>query len=416
MGKKLILLISMLSFFKSILFSQELKTAAKYFKAGEFDKADAIYTDILKEKPDNFEALVYKGYVSQIANHIDESEYWLTRAAAINPKSVPVKSLLAENFYRKNQFREAAAYFRLAKRSSLAAKLESFEGKEPYKKPEQFDSIRLKFLVTDPLPVVEVVINSQFSGCFFINTGGGELILDRDFADKIHPLSFGVEKSYFGGGKTAGLEHITIQSITLDNQIIMNIPAVIIGFNGLELGGCKVDGCIGTVFLYQFLSTIDYKNGEMILRNKEKYNTSDIAASSQDPEIIPFFMAGNHFMIAHGNVNDSGKMLFFINTGLGGNAFTCPESTLKRAGLTYSKDDKTKGLGGGGYFKSYPVLIDKICLGNLCRTDLHGSFGAFPSQLEHSLGFDINGLLSHEFFRNHTLTIDFQEMKYIIVR
>jgi hypothetical protein len=58
--------------------------------------------------------------------------------------------------------------------------------------------------------------------------------------------------------------------------------------------------------------------------------------------------------------------------------------------------------------------IKQICLDDLCLKNLHGVYGAFPTQLEKSFGFTISGLVSHEFFRKYSLTIDFKEMKYIL--
>jgi hypothetical protein len=125
-------------------------------------------------------------------------------------------------------------------------------------------------------------------------------------------------------------------------------------------------------------------------------------------------MADDHFMIAQGSINNSGSILFFIDTGLAGNAFTCPKSTLKLADLKCQKDKKTQALGGGGYFDCYPFDINKICLSDICVNNLHGQYGPFPKQIEKSFGFNIDGLLSHEFFREYLFTLDFEKMQYIL--
>ena len=125
-------------------------------------------------------------------------------------------------------------------------------------------------------------------------------------------------------------------------------------------------------------------------------------------------MADDHFMMARGSVNNSDTLLFFVDTGLGGNAFTCPKSALKKLGLSYDVRQKNKAMGGGGYFNMYPMEIDRLCLGGMCVNNLHGVFGAFPDQLENSFGFTVSGLISHEFFRHCSLTLDFETMNYII--
>lgn len=73
-------------------------------------------------------------------------------------------------------------------------------------------------------------------------------------------------------------------------------------------------------------------------------------------------------------------------------------------------------MGGGGAYNSYPIDIDRICLGDMCVEKLHGELGSFPPQFEKGFGFRIDGLLSHEFFSNFSFTIDFESMQYMLSR
>jgi len=395
--------------------AQSIKIANNLFKNGDFYEAQEIYSDILDKDTNNLKSLIFMGYISLLTNRLEESEKWFNKAKKIKPKLSVINYFLAENYYRQKKFELAAPYYLAIRRKAMAKKMESFSNIEPYKMRIDFDAIRIRFIITDPLPIVEVIINSEYKGYFIIDTGGGELILSDDFAKKTKAEFFGIEKSCgFGGGKKAPLGHGKISTITLGNLIVENVPINTLNLNQLELGGYKIDGIIGTVFLYQFLSTIDYKNGLLILRNKAKYRFNDILVNCSSPKIIPFTMADDHFMMAKGTINNSDTMLFFVDTGLAGNAFTCPKSTIRKTGLIYQKDRRTKSLGGGGHFNSYPMEIENICLGDVCVNKLHGVYGAFPVQIEKSFGFNVNGLISHEFFRNYSLTIDFVEMKYLL--
>ena len=125
-------------------------------------------------------------------------------------------------------------------------------------------------------------------------------------------------------------------------------------------------------------------------------------------------MAGDHYMVSHGSLNDCDNMLWFVDTGLAGVAFTCPLSTIKKCKLNVQKNNRSRGEGGGGSFDIYPFDVGTICLDTLCVRNVHGEFGVFPSQLEYGLGFKIDGMLSHEYFKGFSLTIDFKEMKYIL--
>lgn len=401
--------------FSSGVYSQNSKIAGSRFKSGDFIGSQKAYQEILNNSPNDLKSLIYMGYTALLFNRLDESEKWFNKVKEIKPKLSTVNYFMSEIYHRQLQFSKAAPLYKASGRQAMAKKMEYFTNIQPYQMKNSFDEIIIKFIVTDPLPIVEVIINNDCKGYFIIDTGGGELILSEDFAKKTKISSFGVEKGNgFGGGKKAPMSHGAINSITIGELEVKNIPIVTINLNQLELGGYRIDGIIGTVFLYQFLSTIDYKNGQIILRNKSKYNLDNITNNCTSFKIIPFVIADDHFMIAKGNINNSDTMLFFVDTGLAGNAFTCPESKLKEFGLTYKKEQKNKGLGGGGYFYTYPMEIDNTCLGDLCVKKLHGVFGAFPKQIENSFGFKISGLISHEFFRNYSLTIDFESMKYII--
>lgn len=394
---------------------QNVKIAGSLFKNGDFIASQKVYQEVLNTSPNDLNSLIFMGYTSLLINRLDESEIWFNKVKKIKPNLPTLNYFMSEIYHRQKQFSKAAPLYRASGRVAMAKKMEYFTNIQPYELDEGFDAISIKFLVTDPLPIIEVIINNESKGYFIIDTGGGELILSEDFAKKTKVSSFGIEKgSGFGGGNKAPMVHGAISCIALGELQVKNIPIVTLDLNQLELGGYKIDGIIGTVFLYQFLSTIDYKNGLLILRNKTKYNFEKIIKNCPTCKIIPFVMADDHFMIAKGNVNNSDTMLLFVDTGLAGNAFTCPKSTSKKLGLEYSKMQKSQGLGGGGYFNTYPMEIDNICLGDLCVKKLHGVYGAFPKQIENSLGFKIDGLISHEFFRDYSLTIDFESLKFIV--
>jgi tetratricopeptide (TPR) repeat protein len=395
--------------------TQKAKNAGGLFKNGDFIGSQKVYQEILNSNPNDLKSLIFMGYTALLFNRLDESEKWFNKAKEIKPNLPTLNYFISEIYHRQLQFSKAALLYRTSGREAMAKKMEYFTNIQPYQMDIDFNEISIKFIVTDPLPIVEVIINNVCKGFFIIDTGGGELILCEDFAKKTEISSFGIEKGNgFGGGKKAPMSHGAISSITIGELQVKNIPIVTLNLNQLELGGYKIDGIIGTVFLYQFLSTIDYKNGQLILRNKAKSNFDKIVKNNSTCKIIPFVMADDHFMLAKGNVNSSDTMLLFVDTGLAGNAFTCPKSTLKKNGLAYDRLQKNKALGGGGYFSTNPMEIDSLCLGDLCIKKLHGVFGAFPKQIENSLGFKISGLISHEYFRNYSLTIDFDSMKYIV--
>lgn len=398
-----------------------LESADKLFQAGKFAEAEKLYLEAIKENPQNFRCLVHLGRIALLSNRLAEAEKWLTQASKVKPEEKVPLILLAEIFYRRDDFQKAAEFFRATGRVAMAQKLEGFKGLRPYELKENSPGLtRLKFLMTDPLPVIEVRINRGPAVNFFLDTGASEVIIDTELAKEMAAPLYGSEKGTFAGGQQADYVHGKIDSLILGDFELENIPVHVMNvrrFSGPIFKGKQVEGIIGTVFLYHFLPTIDYPQGELILRQKTKENWQllEKQIGQEKPIIIPFWLALDHYILAWGKVNQTQEMLFLVDTGLAGGGFTCPESTLREAQIDLMEEKATEGLGGGGKVKVIPFMIDELSLGEAKEKNIIGVFiGAFP--LEKAFGFRIGGLISHGFFRHYSLTLDFRQMRLILKR
>jgi hypothetical protein len=108
-------------------------------------------------------------------------------------------------------------------------------------------------------------------------------------------------------------------------------------------------------------------------------------------------------------------MLLFVDTGLIGGAFTCPESTLKEAGIELDQGLTYEGIGGAGVIKETPFALRELTFGDMKEQNLQGVFEG-PFHLENTFGFRIGRLISHVFFRRYALTLDFSGMRYFLRR
>ena len=397
-----------------------LESADSLFKAGKFAEAEKVYFKVLNEDPRNHRAFARLGYIALLANRLDEAQKWLTEAIKLKPEDPGLKSLLAEVFYRHDEFQKAAQLLRVVGREAMAKKLESFKDVSPYQIGGTAEVTNLKFVMTDPLPVVQVRVNDSELVNFFIDTGGAELIIDTEFAKEVGAGQFGSEMGTFAGGKKAGYQHGRVDSITLGDFTVKNIPIHIMDvrrFSQPVFGGRRVDGIIGTVMLYHFLATLDYPEGQLILRSKTDQNLKQIEqeAKEQKSIVVPFWMAGDHYMVAWGKVNNSRPMLFFVDTGLAGGGFTCPESTLRKAGIKLKENQAGEGIGGGGKVRIIPFVVKELTLGGAREHNTRGLYTG-SSALENAFGFHIGGLISHGFFRHYSLTLDFARMRYFLKR
>jgi tetratricopeptide (TPR) repeat protein len=398
---------------------QNLKAADSLFKAGKFAEAEVVYKKVIAENPDNYKANLRLGYSALLSNNLDDAETYLKKASELKPDEKAPKSLLAETYYRQDDFQQTAPLLRDIGRDVKAEKLESFKGTQPYQIQGEAEVSLIKFVMTDPLPVVKVKVNDSKEVNFFIDTGGAELIIDAEFAQEVKATLFGSQEGTFAGGKKAAFQQGRIDSLILGDFMVKNVPVAIMNvrqFSQPIFGGTRVDGIIGTVLLYHFLSTLDYPKGELILRRRTKENLEHFEqkAKAENYMMIPFWMAGDHYMVAWGSVNKSQPLLFFVDTGLAGGGFTCPESTVKAAGIKLQEEKAGEGLGGGGKVKFIPFVVDELTLGDAKEHNIPGSFSPGASGIENAFGFHIGGLISHGFFKHYAFTLDFDGMRYFL--
>ncbi|MET7329887.1 hypothetical protein [Nonomuraea sp. NPDC005650] len=156
----------------------------------------------------------------------------------------------------------------------------------------------------------------------------------------------------------------------------------------------RCQGAIGTSVLSNFLSTVDYPAGKLVLRRNGRVR----------PEhSMPMWYLGDHFLLSHGTVNGLERMVFLVDTGGGDIGFTAPPATFEAAGIPIPP--------GGGL---HPVTVDEVTLGSVIRRRVPGLSGAFPDWFEHGFGFRIGGLPTHEFFKPYALTFDFGRMRILV--
>jgi len=245
-----------------------LETADSFFRAGKFAEAEKTYGKILNEDSKNHRAVARLGYIALLANRLDDAQKWLTEAIKLKPEEAALKSLLAEAYYRRDKFQQAAPLLRAIGREAMTKKLESFKNVSPYRIRGAAEVTNLKFVITDPLPMVQVRVNSSKLVNFLIDTGGAELITDTEFAKEIDATLFKSEMGTFAGGKKAAFQHGRVDSLTLGDFTVKNVPAHIMDvrrFSQPIFAGIRVDGIIGTVLLYHFLATLDYPDGQLIV-------------------------------------------------------------------------------------------------------------------------------------------------------
>ncbi len=97
-----------------------------------------------------------------------------------------------------------------------------------------------------------------------VRAGASEVALDTEFARDLGIPKFGSVQGTFSGGQRADVQSGWIDSLTVGDWTIRNLPIATLALRQLspDLGVKRIDGCIATTLLHHFLATLDYPHGE----------------------------------------------------------------------------------------------------------------------------------------------------------
>jgi Aspartyl protease/Tetratricopeptide repeat len=406
----------------------EIDSADRLFQGGKFAEAGKLYSQIVAKNPKNYSAALQLGRIALLSNRLDDAQKWLEKAITLKPADTDAKVMLAEVFYRRDDFQKAAAALNgvdVASNKLIieqypclnVAKLESFKGQTPYELHGNGTSTRLKFVRTDPLPVVNVRVNGDDEVTFFIDTGGSEVALDTEFAKELGVPQFSAVQGTFSGGQHAEVQLGRIESLTVGDWTVKNVPTAMLPLRQLSegLGVKQINGIIGTTLFYHFLATMDYPHGELVLRRKDAKSLEEFKKSPGKRVVVPIWMASDHFMVGWGRVETLPPSLLFVDTGLVGAGAKLAESVIKEAGIKLEEDKATEGAGGGGTLKIVPYTVHQLSLGDIKEENVPGLYdGPFP--WENMFGFHLAGMVGHDFFKPYAVTFDFQNMQIFLQR
>jgi Aspartyl protease len=335
----------------------DISAADALFQAGKFSDAETIYSQIANTDAKNYPSRLKLANIALLANRLDAAIEWSRKALAIKADEADAKIILGEALYREGKFAEA----------------------------------------------------------------GAELLLDTEFAKSLGVKTMGSNPGTFSGGEQAPVGDGRANSVTLGAWTLKNVPVQIMPLRPMSAGFgiAQLDGCVGTNVLYQFLATIDYPAGELVLRRKTPANVEALnaalktSATGKPAAILPIWMAGDHFMVTGGRVGALPPALFFVDSGLAGAGVKLAESTIKAAGISLDKNLASTGQGGGGNLVTVPYTVKKFSLGTVSAENVPGVYdGPFP--FENSWGFHVDGMVGNDFLHSHAVSLDFTGMRLIL--
>jgi predicted aspartyl protease len=394
-------------------YNRQLRLADELFSSGRFSEAEWIYDDIGSREPNNPAIPARLGHVALLQNRLGVATTQLSQALAQRPNSTTLLELLAAAYYRQNDFPAAARYLAKLGRPSLAENLNRFANCAPYSVQANSPRSTVAWIESEPLPVIRATVNGH-SANLAIDTGTCDLALDGSFAKEAGVALGGYERSTFAGGTAGITQHGHVNELTLGDFRVRDLPAQAIEIQPLFapfFPRTRIDGIVGTAVLCHFLATLDYRNNALTLRRRD---LPKMQTTARDQAIqVPFWVAGNCYVVAQGNIGRRYPSIMLLDTGMTGATLAIPRSTVQGAGFVAVPDGSGTGYGGGGSVSANTFALDQVCLGSFCQHDVTALIlDRFP--LEHQFGFRVGGLLAHDFFRGRTLTLDFDRMRLVV--
>jgi tetratricopeptide (TPR) repeat protein len=378
------------------------------FKAGRFAEADRAYEFILRTDPHNARALAQRGYIALLSNKFADAETFLTKAITLAPTDTFSKQQLADCFVRQDQLARAVPLLRESGNEAYATQLANVTGTAYEVHGGQ--TTQLPFLAMDPLPLVEASVSGRPSRKFLLDTGG-TLSLSMAAAEEagLRAVSTGRGRA---GGQTFTMYFGVLDSFRMGDIELRNFPvhwhdAVMPAL----LGDPQPSGVIGTTIFYHFLTTMDYANRALILRQKTKANLREFQAEAKrtGTERLPLWLAADHFPCTLGILNNFGPRVVSLDTGgVGAMGIVTTPETAALAGIKVDFDRP----GTFNRIPVHPCIPAKASLGKAVARNIYGIAG--PLSMDNRFQFETIANFTHTFFKPHTITFDFTDMNFYI--
>ena len=321
---------------------------------------------------------------------------------------------LTLTYYQTNRFsrsRDFPAPEEGEEASSLLTFMQSFEG-EPYgiewATDDKVAHMAITNDITQPgaLPYVTLEVNGE-SVELLLDTGGDRLFIDKDVYERIDiPVVATRQARYaYTGGETVEEPLGVARTVTMGGVTLTNVP--VIGATWKALGQ-STDGVLTTQILKQFLSTVDYDNRRITLRERSPEALAQVLETFGDtpPVEAPFYMTNTHLMFAKGSLNGHEGFNFFMDSGL---AMSMPlivvDETVEFLGL------ETNPIEGTDYFWT---SIKSHGLNGLGKGATQAMGNVFVEENSFwQFGFMMDALISHQYlWPLGSWTIDFDNMTY----
>ena len=380
------------------------------FRKGNFAQADALYREALKMDSKNARAHFGMGKLAMARVKTKEAIQEFKQAVELDPK-VPLYHLHASEAWGTDkkygeQRKHLEEYLRLNPNDEDRV-TEAKAGLEMLKAfgSEDIGAIvapaapaPIRFRTSLNLLFTFVKINGKGPYDFVIDTGATQTVISEKAAADAGLQAITSTVVYGIGGKGKVETKIyKMKEVTTGDVTVKNTP---VGSFDDPLISQIADGILGTSIFSDFIVTIDYRAGELLLARKRPPVPSGA-------EVIPVWFFSNLLLMP---LEVNGKRgNFIVDTG----AVTTVLSHSMAAEL--GVDEKTPGakvnmgIAGVGGFEGTVLKIPNVTFKTAKNAEVFPQVVAIDlKQISKTIGTEVAGIVGHDFFSDYKLTLDYQ--------
>ena len=379
------------------------------FRKGNFDQADALYKDAVRQDSKNARAHFGLGKLALAKVKTKLAVQEMTKAIELDPKE-PLYRLYASEAFGSDknyaeQRKQLEEYLKLNPRdedrvTEAKAGLEMLKafGSEPVGVVDAPPNpAPMHFRMTLNLIFADIMINGKGPYSFAIDTGATQTVLSEKVAAQLGlPLITSTVVFGIGGAGKVDTKLYKVKELSVGEVKIKNIP---VGTFNDPLISQLADGILGTSILSDFIMTVNYPGSQLELLRKRAPNT---AAG----EVLPVWFFSNLLLLP---LDVNGKRgNFIVDTG----AVTTVLSHSMAAQL--GVNEKTPGakidmgIAGVGGFEGVVLKVPDVTF----KTSKNSE--AFPQvvsidlkQISKMIGTEVSGVVGYDFFSDYKLMLDY---------
>lgn len=267
---------------------------------------------------------------------------------------------------------------------------------------------------SNPVPLVRVRLNGT-SVLMALDTGTGDLLVDKSFATRCRVTRLNGEALVFWSGSRVAVRNAVVKRIELGDARVEQVPAGILPLGKWSHEVNPLDepvaGVIGLNLLRRFTPTLDYARGRLELRP-----AGATAGVARGAVRVPFEIWGESELTVYGSLAGGRRMALVLATGLPAAGVGAPAEVLEEVGVKPGSVSRMM-KGAGAFLGGRPwseVHVPSVTVGPLVSDRVPGWSGALDAAELWRHGVRRDGMLGGAFFRGRRVTFDWEKRELLV--